>query len=315
MSSIPSEFSRHCRKCGRELALASLACGQCHALVHAEELERLAAQAKEMEAKEEIHAAREQWMACLPLLPQTSQQAAWVREHVHELSLQADAAGALPVQTSEMESNWTKKLTPLVTLALFIAVYSAVEGLRFGGGFAVLILLHEMGHFVDIKRRGLPAEMPVFLPGLGAYVRWRALGVSLQTRAAVSLAGPLAGWIGSAACAFVWWKTGDGLWAALARTNAWLNILNLAPVWILDGGQAVYALSKVERVALLIASVILAVVAWEPTFMLVAVAAGVRVFTRDSATKSSPAITAYFVAVLALLALVMKVVPSQGAGM
>ncbi len=311
MSSITSDFSRHCKKCGRELALASLACDHCHSLVHAGELERLASQAKELEAKEEIHAAREQWMACLPLLPRTSKQTAWVRDHVHELSLKADGVGVLPAETG---SNWAKKLTPLATLVIFIAVYSAIYGLRFGGGFAVLILVHEMGHFIDIKRRGLPAEKPVFLPGLGAYVRWRAMGVSMQTRAAVSLAGPLAGWMGSAACTFVWWKTGDALWAELARTNAWLNILNLVPVWILDGGQAVYALSKAERAVLSIASLALLAAVREPAFILVALVAGVRIFTRDSAEKSSPAITAYFVAVLALLALVMKVVPSPGAG-
>ncbi len=315
MSSITSDFSRHCKKCGRELALASLACGYCHALVHAEELDRLASQAKEMEAKDEIHAAREQWMACLPLLPRTSKQAEWVRDHIRGLSLKADSAGGLRVEAVETNSTWSKKLTPLVTLVLFIAVYSAIDGLRFGGGFALLILVHEMGHFIDIKRRGLPADMPVFLPGLGAYVRWRAMGVSLQTRAAVSLAGPLAGWVGSAACAFLWWKTGDGLWAALARTNAWLNVLNLVPVWVLDGGQAVYALSKAERVGLLIAALALLAAAREPVFILVAVVAGARIFTKDSAVKPSPAITAYFVAVLALLALVLKVVPSQGAGM
>ena len=60
--------------------------------------------------------------------------------------------------------------------------------MKFGIGFAALILIHEMGHFIDIKRRGLPAEMPVFLPGLGAYVRWQAMGVPLETRAAISLA-------------------------------------------------------------------------------------------------------------------------------
>src|SRR5439155_7557954 len=87
------------------------------------------------------------------------------------------------------------------------------------------------------KRRGLPAEMPVFLPGLGAYVRWGALGVPLETRAAVSLAGPLAGWFAAAVCALLWFHTHDRIWAALAQVGAWLNILNLIPVPILDGGD------------------------------------------------------------------------------
>jgi hypothetical protein len=60
---------------------------------------------------------------------------------------------------------------------------AARSGWAFGLGFAALILVHEMGHYIDITRRGLPADMPVFLPGLGAYVRWRALGVPDETRA------------------------------------------------------------------------------------------------------------------------------------
>src|SRR5208337_3416469 len=100
------------------------------------------------------------------------------------------------------------KLNFLLSLAAFVGVYWALYGPKFGIGFVALILLHEMGHFIDIKRRGLPAEMPVFLPGLGAYVRWQALGVSRETRAAVSLAGPLTGLLAAVACALVWWHTG-----------------------------------------------------------------------------------------------------------
>src|ERR1700730_113988 len=114
----------------------------------------------------------------------------------------------------------------VLSFLAFVVIYSAASGVKFGIGFAVLILIHEMGHFVDIKRRGLPADMPVFLPGLGAYVRWQALGVPLETRAAVSLAGPLAGFLASLACAGLWWQTGHPFWAALARVGALLHLLN-----------------------------------------------------------------------------------------
>ena len=131
----------------------------------------------------------------------------------------------------------------------FLAIYSFASGVKFGIGFTVLILIHEMGHFVDIKRRGLPADMPVFLPGLGAYVRWQAMGVPLETRA--QLASPDRSrdfW--HPACAALWWQTGDPFWASLARVGAVLNLLNLIPVWALDGGQAALALSKMERIVL-----------------------------------------------------------------
>jgi Zn-dependent protease len=176
-------------------------------------------------------------------------------------------------------------------------------------------LIHEMGHYIDVKRRGLPVEMPVFLPGFGAYVKWQALGVSNVTRAFVSLAGPLAGFISSAACYMIWFKTRDPLWAALARAGAWLNVLYLIPIWVLDGGQAMLALNKVERIVILTVSLALWVLLGEGVFALVAGGACWRLFTKDIPEQPSHATTAYFVAVIALLGLILRITPGQGAGL
>jgi len=216
------------------------------------------------------------------MLPAQSTQAEWVRDH--ELSLQ--------VSPPQPKNNWAKKLGPLAPIAIFLAkakwllaifkfkflfslgaffaLYWAMWGWKFGVGFGVLILIHEMGHYIDIRRRGLPADMPVFLPGFGAYVRWQALGVSLETRAGVSLAGPLAGLLASFACLAIWWETGDPLWAGLTRAGAWLNLMNLIPVWVLDGGQATNALDRNGRWSLLAAAVLCALVFQESVFLFVA---------------------------------------------
>ena len=141
----------------------------------------------------------------------------------------------------------------LLSLFAFFGLYWAEFGWKFGLGFTALIFIHEMGHFVDVKRRGLPAEMPVFLPGFGAYVKWQALGVSEEVRAEISLAGPFAGLLAAIACAGVWWYNGGSqgimtpigsLFVALAAIGAWLNAINLIPVYILDGGQAIHALNR-----------------------------------------------------------------------
>ena len=188
--------------------------------------------------------------------------------------------------------------------------------MKFGIGFAVLILIHEMGHFIDIKRRGLPADMPVFLPGLGAYVRWQALGVPLETRAAISLAGPLAGFFAALACAVIWWQTGNPFWAALARVGAVLNLLNLIPVWVLDGGQAALALSKTERIVLLAACLVLGLVLGQNMFFLVALGAGYQVFfAGDLPAHPSRATTIYFVAVLTALGVIIRLMPGHGLGL
>src|SRR5262249_20066996 len=145
-------------------------------------------------------------------------------EHIRKLELSLHAA------PPPSKHAWAKKLGPLAPIAIFLAkakwilalfkfkflfslgaffaLYWSILGWRFGLGFLLFILIHEMGHYIEIRRLGLPAEMPVFLPGLGAYIRWNAMGISLETRAAVSLAGPLAGALAAFACLLVFWKTG-----------------------------------------------------------------------------------------------------------
>jgi Zn-dependent protease len=332
VSTLTPELIRKCKRCSRELAAGALVCDQCHALVHSDKLDSLATEAKELEGQGDFRQARERWLMGLPLLPANSRQASWIEQHVRSLDSMADQIQPPPPS----ENKWAQKLGPvgpiavllakskvlltavfklkfLLSFVAFIGIYWAAFGMKFGIGFAVLIFLHEMGHFIDIKRRGLPAEMPVFLPGLGAYVRWQALGVPLETRAAVSLAGPLAGFFAALACAVLWWQTGNPLWAALARVGAVLNLLNLIPVWLLDGGQAALALSKTERIVLLTACLALWLLLGEGMFFLVALGAGYQVFFAGGLpARPSRATIVYYVAVLTALGIVIRLMPGQG---
>ncbi len=270
----------------------------------------------------------------LPLLPPNSRQADWIQSHARSLDAVADQ-----LQPQPSENKWAQKLGPVGPLAVILAkgkfllgtvfklkfllsfvaffgFYWAAFGARFGIGFAVLILIHEMGHYVDIKRRGLPADMPVFLPGFGAYVRWRAAGVPLEVQAEVSLAGPFAGFLAAVACAVIWAETRDPLWAALTRAGAWLNLLNLIPVWMLDGGHAALALSKAQRLILLMAALGLWVLFHENMFLLVALGAAYQAFfAGDLPATSNRTTIIYFIVVLAGLGFVMSVVPGQGFGL
>src|SRR5262249_50987393 len=178
--------------------------------------------------------------------------------------------------------------------------------------------------------------MPVFFPGLGAYVRWQAMGVSLETRAAVALAGPLAGCLGAAVCGVIWYETHDGIWAALARTTAWLNVLNLIPIWIFDGAQAGRALRKTECALLVLVSASLGYTTKTGVFYFVALGA-VWQLVRGLIPSRSPVpvaagpgppsatmasgpedlagrheshgIAAYYLAVLAALAMILWLMP------
>jgi Zn-dependent protease len=203
------------------------------------------------------------------------------------------------------------KLKFLLSLGSFVALYWALYGFRFGAGFAALILIHEMGHYLDIRRRGLPADMPVFLPGLGAYVRWDALGVTRKTRAAVSLAGPFAGLVGTAICAALYFYSNYGLWAALGHAGGVLNVLNLTPVWILDGERAVSALVKSERIALLVACLAIWLLASQGIFFVVAAGAAYRLFTKDLPPMSSRPTLVYYLALLVSYGLILHFLPTS----
>ena len=362
---IPDSVPR-CSRCSRPLTPGALACDYCHALVHAADMERLAAEARGLEAQSRLLEARDRWVQILPLLPADSKQAEWIRDHARELEKAAPAVHR--PQAPGSGGKWAKRLAPLGPIAIvlakfktvlfallklkfllsfasFIGLYWAMWGPKFGVGFAALVLIHEMGHYVDIKRRGLPADMPMFLPGLGAYVRWNGMGVSAETRAAVALAGPFAGFLAAGACALIFRQTGDPFWAALARVSAWFNVLNLIPVWIFDGAQAARPLRPSETTLILLASVGLGYATDERLFYFVA--AGTvwvllrPVFMRRAQVQASGAGTfgpgqnlpmagpddiamprheshftaAYFLAVLTALAFILWWVPGHGSGL
>lgn len=370
MSTFTSPVNQLCQRCAKPLQPGALACDHCKTLVHAEEMERRAAQARGLEARGEIQQAHQQWASIVPFLPPESKQAEWIRGHLREL--ESAAANAHRPQQRRQQSRWAKWLGPLAPLAVilakaktflfavfklkflfsfasFIGLYWLAWGPKFGIGFAVLILIHELGHFVEIKRRGLPAEMPVFLPGLGAYVRWQAMGVTLDTRAAISLAGPMAGFLSSAACAIIGLKMGDPIWLALARTGAWLNILNLIPIWVLDGAGAMMPLSWMEKFLVTAVSAGIGYATHESVFYFVAAGAVFNAIATGMARRhaaraatirlnlnasgeavqsgpaygadaqapraGSPLIAAYFIVVLSLLAAVLYLLPGHGSGL
>jgi len=201
------------------------------------------------------------------------------------------------------------KLKFLFSFAAFIVLYVGLFGWRYGLGISVCILIHELGHYIDIKRRGLPAEMPVFLPGLGAYVRWNTLGVTRAQIAQISLAGPLAGWIAAAVCFLIYAQTGDPLWAALARTGTVLNTLNLIPVWVLDGGTAAYALDAMGRAALLVLTIGVWYYTGEGIFLLVAAGFAWRLYTKDKPQENDWGAWAYYAALMIALGVLFHATP------
>lgn len=124
---------------------------------------------------------------------------------------------------------------------LAVAGYTLIWGLPFAVGFVLLILAHELGHYLEARRAGLDPQLPVFIPFLGAYVALRNMRFDPWTDARVSLAGPVLGGVASLGCLVAGELAGSDLLRALAFTGFLLNLVNLAPLWILDGAHVLRA--------------------------------------------------------------------------
>ena len=121
--------------------------------------------------------------------------------------------------------------------SVFVAVggYALLWGWKFGVGVVVLIFIHELGHFVEARRRGFNAAWPVFIPFLGAYVK-HTRGNPWQT-ARVAIAGPILGGVAALGCYLLGQAQGSNLLVALAYFGFFLNLINLLPFSILDGAS------------------------------------------------------------------------------
>jgi Zn-dependent protease len=124
-----------------------------------------------------------------------------------------------------------------------VAAYSLLWGWRFAVGFVVLIFIHEMGHVFALRRHGIKASAPMFVPFMGAVIWARSLGDDALTEARVGLAGPYFGAAASAVVAIVGLATHTELLEALGYIGFLLNLFNLLPVVPLDGGRAMAAMA------------------------------------------------------------------------
>jgi Zn-dependent protease len=179
-----------------------------------------------------------------------------------------------------------KLLTTSGSMLVSIAAYSLIWGWRFALGFVVLLFVHEMGHVIQLRREGVEASAPVFIPFLGAAVWAKSLGGNALAEARVGLAGPVLGSLGAAACIPIAAATGSDFWTALAFTGFFLNLFNLLPVVPLDGGRAMAAMSPWMWALGLLAVLVLAFTYPNPIIVLIAVFAVMETWRRWRSLRS-----------------------------
>ncbi|MGA8219455.1 MAG: site-2 protease family protein [Solirubrobacterales bacterium] len=136
-----------------------------------------------------------------------------------------------------------KLFSTSASMLVSIAAYQLIFGWLFSIGFVLLLLLHELGHVFQLRREGIKASAPMFIPFMGAVISAKSMGDDAAAEARVGLAGPILGSIATLVPLGIWLATGSDFWRALAFIGFFLNLFNLLPMLPLDGGRAMAALS------------------------------------------------------------------------
>lgn len=163
-----------------------------------------------------------------------------------------------------------KVLTTGGTMLLSVVVYAWIFGWPYAVGFVLLLLAHEMGHYLAARQRGLDVGAPTFIPFVGAWIELKELPHDVETEAYVGFAGPIAGTVAAMACYWMAREFDSRLLLALAYSGLMLNLINLIPISPLDGGRITAIISP--KVWLLGVPVLAALFFYRPSPMLILIA-------------------------------------------
>jgi Zn-dependent protease len=186
-----------------------------------------------------------------------------------------------------------KLLSTSGTMLVSIGAYALIWGWRFALGFVLLLLVHEMGHVIQLRREGVPASAPLFVPFLGAFVGMKRMPDDAAAEARVGLAGPVLGSLGCLVPLAIYGATGSELFRALAFTGFFLNLFNLLPVVPLDGGRAMAALSPWMWIAGYLLLVAAAIAFPNPIIVLILLFGAIELWNRWR-TRRSPEAQGYY---------------------
>jgi Zn-dependent protease len=139
--------------------------------------------------------------------------------------------------------KWTKFGGTFISMAASLGAYALLYGWKFGVALVYLIFIHEMGHLIAAKRKGIPTSPAFFIPFVGALISMKQQPRDAATEAYLAYGGPLAGLISFLPAVLLYETTKDPFWALVIFMGALLNLFNLLPVSPLDGGRIVSVLS------------------------------------------------------------------------
>lgn len=340
--------ARQCDGCRAEIPAAVLVCLLCGRLVHAERLNQLAALATAAEGKGDKTAALAAWRGALELLPAAAVQHQRVVEKIQALG--PGVAAAIPAAAAPdaaassargSRGKWLGGLGALgalllkfkwallfllgkgkllligltqaktfLSMAIAMGVYASLYGWRFGLGLIVSLYVHEMGHVAALRRYGIAATAPMFIPGFGAFVRLKQNPATAAEDARVGLAGPLWGTVAAVVCLVAGKAVGWPILVVIAHAGAWLNLFNLLPVWQLDGARGFSALSRRQRMQVAAVLWLLALLGGDGVLFLLAIAATARAFGQGAPEQGDGRVQAGFLALAIGLTILIAHAPA-----
>ncbi len=290
-------------------------------LTQQQEFDALVQHAKLAGQARDWQGARQAWVKALELLPPDSEDYRFTKTRIENIDLQLSEKNAWKKRLAKLGPVGTgllvalskgkllllglTKITTLVSMLAFFAVYWSLFGWRFALGFVLAIYIHEMGHVMALRKYNIAASAPMFIPFLGAFVRMKQYPGNVGEDARVGLAGPIWG-LGSAVAAWLAAiATGLPVWYAIAHTAAWLNLFNLLPIWQLDGGRGFRALTRKQRGMAAGVAIAMWALTHQTILLLIALGAGYRLFSRDYPTDDDNVVLTQYAGLIVLLSLLM----------
>jgi Zn-dependent protease len=295
--------------------------------VYSDRLKSLAASAESAAAAGDLLQARTNWESALNFLPTDSKQYGTIKARIADLDARMDAANPSARVTKAANPDhpaWRRALGGVVTAFLlllgklkflilgltkastffsmfaFFGVYWSIYGWPLALGLVISIYIHEMGHVFVLRKLGIGAGAPLFIPGVGALVMLKEHPADAHIDAEIGLAGPIWGLGAGLAAMAVYYATRIPIWAAVAHLTGFINMFNLIPVWQLDGSRGFHALNRQQRVAVIGAIAIAYLLTNQRMLLIVGIVAVWRAVQKEQGPGDTKAFGTYVMLIGAL---------------
>ena len=149
-----------------------------------------------------------------------------------------------PELVEKKSSQDTKKTILSIFLFILTFVMLGASDFTFIFSLILVLLIHELGHFLFMKMFGYSDVKMLFVPFMGAFVQGKKDEYKQKQSLFVVLAGPIPGIIIGLSIFYLGVKWKMDWMNDLAFLFMVLNVINLLPLDPLDGGQVLKLLVK-----------------------------------------------------------------------